>query len=291
MKKIFVLFLFLLTVRLHAEIDVPADFGLEDFLTGKELKMKHNFKNNILAVGNKLKFTGTSFEDVVLFGMNIDFNGYSRKDVYIAGDTVAVSGNIKGNLRIIARNLQMDNLVVEGNLNILSPEILISDSVRTNKTTKIWSRNIQMGGTHNILYIKTRHIVFTKNIDINSKLVVQSKEKPAIPLNVLDRCDFSYISPAPFGHGLLSSKFIKLYSFLSLCFPFILMIVFTPRILQETIEIIEKKPVWIFFTGLLLLIVVPIILIFLMITVIGAPLGLIFLTFYLSLLYLYQKAI
>lgn len=287
MKKI-LLFLFLFFLgHLYCEAEIPSGIGLEDFLTGKELKMEHSFKNNILAIGNKLQFTGTSFEDVVLFGINVEFNGFSKKDVYIVGDSVTVSGSIKGNLKIMARNLKMESLNVEGNINILSPQVFIYDNVSTSGITKIWSRDVEAGGKHSSLYIRAKNVIFTKNIDIKNKLVVMSKEKPALPLGTLKNCEFKYepLVPRP-AQTLLSTKFIKLYSFLSLCFPFILMVFITPRILQETIEIIEKKPVWIFFTGLLLLIIMPLVFILLMITVIGAPLGLIFLTFYISLLYI-----
>lgn len=289
MKKIIFSILYLLVSYscLQAKIEVPVDFSFEDFLTGKDLNLQHNFKNNILAIGNKLNFSGYCAEDVVLIGMAIDFSGSSTKDVYIVGDTVSISGNIKGNLRIIARNIEARSLLVEGNVNLVSPEITIHDDVKTKEITKIWSRSIQMGGQHNALYIKTRDIVFTKNIDINRRIVIQSKEKPAIPLGVLKHCDFIYQAPvARKAQFLFSTRFMKIYSFLSLCFPFIMMIIFTPKILQETIDIITKKPVWIFFTGILLLVITPLALIFLMITIIGAPLGLIFLTFYISLIYL-----
>ncbi|MCM8758942.1 MAG: hypothetical protein NC906_04125, partial [Candidatus Omnitrophica bacterium] len=257
------------------------------FFTGKKITLEHNFKNNILAIGNKLNFRGKSFEDVLLIGINVNFSGSSKKDVYIAGDTVYISGFINGNLKIFARNIEAKNLVVEGNTSFVSPEVLIHDDVKIKSLTKVWSRDAQIGGQYYMLYLKTKNVIFSKNIRIERKLIVQSKDEPAIPLNVLKSCEFTYQPPVfrP-AQILLSQKFMKLYSFLSLCFPFILMIVFTPRILQETIEIIEKKPIWTFFSGFVLLLLVPVILVFLMITIIGAPLGLIFLTFYISLLYL-----
>ncbi|MCM8821515.1 MAG: hypothetical protein NC831_01685 [Candidatus Omnitrophica bacterium] len=286
MKKILALLFLLFFSNLYADVET-ANFGIEDFFTGEELKMQHNLKNNILSIGNKLNFNGTSMEDVVLLGINVNFSGSSKKDVYIAGDSVSISGKINGNLRVIARSLEMRNLAVGGNVNIMAPEISILDDVKANHAAKIWSRNIQIGGAYDSLYIRTRNIIFSKNIDIKNKVFVQSKEKPAIPLKVLERCDFTYQPPVPRpAQVFFSSKFIKMYSFLGLCFPFVLMIIFTPRILNEIIDIIEKKPVRIFFTGILLLIAVPLILVFLMITLVGAPLGLIFLTFYVSLLYL-----
>ncbi|MCM8763969.1 MAG: hypothetical protein NC907_00825 [Candidatus Omnitrophica bacterium] len=286
MKKNLFSFLLLFVFQLYADT-ISSQLGIEDFLTGKELKMQHNFKNNILSIGNKLDFAGTSLEDVVLFGINVRFSGSSKKDVYIGGDTVVISGNINGNLRVIARNLEIRNLVVGGNLNIMAPEISIFDDVKANQVAKIWSRKIQIGGTYNSLYIRTKNVIFSKNIDVKNKLLVHCKEKPAIPLRVLSSCDFTYQPAVPRPAQIfLSSKFIRIYSFLGLCFPFVLMIIFTPRILREIIEGIEKKPVRIFFTGILLLLVIPLILVFLMITVVGAPLGLIFLTFYISLLYL-----
>jgi len=286
MKKIISLILFV-CFTFCGNIRAQVDFGSEDFLSGKNIKMQRNFLNNLIVIGSKLDFSGSSYEDIAMFGININFNGSSNKDVYIAGDTVKISGNIKGNLRVLARNLTIDKLRVNGSVNIVSPEIVMSDSVQCDKVSKIWSRNAQIGGHYRILHIKTKNIIFSKNIDIQDSLFVQSKEKPAIPLNVLKHCHFVYQPQLPQkSQFFLSSKFRKLYSFLSLCFPFLLMILLTPRVLNETIEIIEKNPAWIFFSGLLLLILTPVILILVMITVVGAPLGLIFFIMYLSLLYL-----
>lgn len=248
--------------------------------------MQRSFMNNMIAIGKNLEFSGTSYEDVILFGITINFNGISNKDVYIAGDTVRISGTIKGNLKVMARNLIVENCEIDGNVNIVSPEILMADSVRCKNSTKIWSRDIQMGGHYKTVHIKTRDIIFTKNIEIKD-LFVQSQTKPSLPINVLKHCNFKYEPPIPQKAQIFfSSKFRKLYSFLSLCFPFLLMTIITPRVLQETIEIIEKKPIWIFFSGILLLLITPLIMILLMVTVIGAPIGLILLTFYISLLYL-----
>ncbi|MGB9641703.1 MAG: hypothetical protein ACP5JO_00630 [Candidatus Ratteibacteria bacterium] len=286
MKKFLLIALFLCEFQVHAIADGAAHQGLEDFLSGKDLKMQRSFMNNMIAIGKNLEFSGTSYEDVILFGITINFKGTSDKDIYIAGDTVRMSGRIKGNLKVMARNLIVENCEVDGNVNILSPEILITDSVKCKNITKIWSRNIQMGGQYKTVYIKTRDVIFTKNIDVKD-LFVQSQMKPSLPINVLKHCNFTYEPPVPQKAQIFfSSKFRKIYSFLSLCFPFLLMTLITPRILQETIEMIEKKPVWIFFSGVLLLLITPLIMILLMITVIGAPVGLILLTFYISLLYL-----
>jgi len=266
--------------------DTPNTQGLEDFLSGRDLKMQRSFMNNMIATGKNLEFSGISYEDIFLFGITINFSGTSGKDVYITGDTVKISGKIRGNLKVMARNLIVENCEIDGNVNILSPEILMADSVKCKNTTKIWSRNVQMGGQYKTVNIKTRDIIFTKNIDVKN-LFVQSQTKPSLPVNMLKHCNFQYEPPVPQkAQVFFSSKFRKLYSFLSLCFPFLLMTIMTPKVLQETIEMIEKKPVWIFFSGILLLLIAPLILILLMVTVIGAPIGLILLTFYISLLYL-----
>ncbi len=289
MKNIFpITFSFLLALNICAVVSAQKNFAADDFFSGKKIVMKHNFMNNIFAVGSTVEFSGLSYEDVVILGINIRFSGASSfKDVYIAGDNVEISGNIKGNLRIVARQITIDHLTVEGNTNVVAPEIVIFDDVRFKKSMEIWSSDVQMGGWYSNLHIKTKSIIFSKNLFVDKKLVVQSTEKPAIPANVMKHCDFVYEPPI---HGkiqfFLSSKLRRLFSFLSLCFPFLLMFFITPRILQETIDIIEKRPVWIFLTGILLLILTPLILILLMLTVIGAPLGLIFFTFYLSFLYL-----
>ncbi|MCM8815773.1 MAG: hypothetical protein NC931_07360, partial [Candidatus Omnitrophica bacterium] len=168
MKNIFIFFSLFFIFLLRTDVK-PSDLGIGDFLTGDELKVQQNFKNTIFSVGNKLNFRGTCTEDVVLFGINVNFSGSSEKDVYIVADTVSVSGNVQGNLRVMARNLEVRNLVVGGNLHIFAPEILVFDSVKVNKIAKIWARNIQIGGSYGSLDIRTKNVIFSKNIDIKNK--------------------------------------------------------------------------------------------------------------------------
>ncbi len=288
MKKIIlIVFSLLLALNLYADVNTENKFAVDDFLSGKKIVMKRTFMNNVFAIGSIVDFSGLSYEDAIILGVSVKFNGTSYKDVYIAGDSVEISGNVKGNIRVIARQITINHLTVDGNASITAPEITISDDVEFKKLTKIWSNNIQMGGWYDNLHIKTKKIIFSKNLFVDRELVVQSKEKPQVPTDTLKHCNFTYKPPIQEKiQFFLSSKLRKLFSFLSLCFPFLLMFFMTPRILQETIDIIEKRPVWIFLTGILLLILTPLALVILMLTIIGAPLGLIFFTFYLSFLYI-----
>ncbi|HPP67018.1 MAG TPA: hypothetical protein PKX05_03785, partial [bacterium] len=158
MKKINLLIIFLLlftSVNLIADVNIQNVPTFDDFLSGKKIVMKRNFMNNIFAVGTIVNFSGLSYEDVAIFGISIRFNGVSYKDVYLAGDSIEISGTINGNLRVIARQVNLTHLNVKGNVNITAPEVAIDDTVRCEKTTKIWSSDIQMGGWYNELHIKT----------------------------------------------------------------------------------------------------------------------------------------
>jgi hypothetical protein len=61
---------------------------------------------------------------------------------------------------------------------------------------------------------------------------------------------------------------------------------FMPRLLGETVRMIEQHPGKMFATGVFALFLIPLILLIFMLTVVGAPLGVIFLVAYVSMVYL-----
>ncbi|MCL5408858.1 MAG: hypothetical protein M1135_02405 [Candidatus Omnitrophica bacterium] len=258
----------------------------QEFFSGRKVELKKHFLNTIFAVGNSINFTGNSNEDILLFGFNVKINGTMKKSVYILADQVYISGTIKGNLNVIAKEIHINRCTVIGSTSLISPSVNIGQNTYFKNITKIYANHAIIGGYYKTLLIKGKKINFLSNMHIKDNLYVQSAEKPYIPLSSVIRGKYHYKKFfLPKIENILSTKNRMIFSFLSLCVPFILMVFFMPNFLRDTVAIIDTSPVKVFFTGVFGIILTPIILFILMLTLIGAPLSFILLFFYFALIY------
>jgi hypothetical protein len=258
----------------------------QEFFSGRKIELRKHFLNTIFAAGNSINFTGNSKEDVFMLGFNVKINGKMKKSVYIVGDQVYISGIINNNLTVIAKELHINNCIIKGNVSIICPSVNIGQNSYFKSITKIYANHALIGGNYKTLIIKGKKIYFLPNTKIENNLYLQSAEKPNINLSSITKGKYYYKKFfTPKIEKIFSTKNRMIFSFLSLCVPFILMIFYAPNFLRDTAVVIENSPVKTFFMGLLSLIITPIILFILMLTVIGAPLSFIFLFFYFALIY------
>ena len=257
----------------------------QEFFSGRKIELKKHFLNTIFAVGNSINFTGKSSEDIILAAFNVKINGTMKKSIYVIGDQVYISGIIKNNLNVIAKEIHISGCTVLGSTSIISPSVNIGGRTHFKNITKIYTNHAVIGGDYKTLLIKGKKISFLPNVRIKNNLYVQSPEKPEMPLSSI-RGKYHYKKFFLFKIvNILSTKNRMIFSFLSLCVPFVLMVFFMPNFLRDTVAIIDTSPVKIFFTGILGIILTPVVLFILMLTLIGAPLSFILLFFYFALIY------
>jgi len=249
----------------------------------------HRFFNNALAVGRSVTFEGKSNEDLLFAGMGVNILGDSEKDLYALGDEVLCSGIIRGNCRIIGRAVRASGgMRVSGNANLVGPDVRVAKDVVFERSVKIWTNEAFLDGSYGSLYVRGKTITFSPGCRVSGNLVVESENRPVIPATMKVGGTLTFSRPLVSENRMkfFSLKYRKLFSFLGLCFPFILMMFFMPNLFFDTVEVIDRHPVGTFFTGLAGFLGIPVFLLLVMLTVVGAPLGLILITYYVSILYL-----
>jgi len=265
-----------------------AIIGAEAFSLFQTPQGVHRFFTNSIDFGRNVSFDGISREDLLFAGLRVIISGTGEQDLYAIGDEIISSATIRGNCRMVGRNIHIyRNAHCLGNTHLVSPQILIEENVTMEKDTRIWANEAMIAGKYDSLYIKAKKITFAPGCKVTGNLTIESEVLPDLvhSVNLGGKLIFSQPLVSENHVKTFLLKYRRVVSFFGLCVPFILMMFLMPNLLHDTVEVIQRRPFSTFFTGIAGFILIPIFLLLLMLTVVGAPLGLILVTYYLSFIY------
>jgi cytoskeletal protein CcmA (bactofilin family) len=307
-KKIFIFLFILISFNVSLFSASPTNF-----LNGKQVTIEagEEINRDFYAAGNDISILGTINGDVYLFGAQVQIEGTVNGDVVVMGGMVEVSGKITRNLKVlgghvslsgeVGRNLSVaggnvdltesakvngglygkggnfriaapikgdvevisgsftQSGVVEGNVDLVSGDVRLAPGAKIEGNFEYWSdRGVS---------ISRQAVISGKSYEkLSSKIFKDSTKK------VIDAVYVIY----------LISKYI---SFISLFILGLLAYYFFPKYMRKTEEILQKTPWMALVTGVLFLLVPPILMIILIISVVGIPIALILLALYFLSLY------
>lgn len=238
------------------------------------------------AAGDNVTLSGIVTGDAYLAGSNVTVDGEILGDLLVAGGTVTVSGNVAGDIRIAGGELNLQG-IVGGNITALGGTVKISDSAEVSGSLVIGAKDatilapIGRGITAGVgsLYLgesvsgdvnywSEQEIALGPDASVSGSL---TRHTP--PQTPYDQQKFSRAMSGMFGA----------FTFISLLGSFLLGAFFlklAPNFMVKVIKPISSRPWASLFTGFAFLILTPIATVFLLFTVIGAPLaGLVFLLY------------
>ncbi|MBR2586822.1 hypothetical protein IKE71_00390 [Candidatus Saccharibacteria bacterium] len=245
--------------QVESEESVPHSF----FLAGNSVASNDQIDGIHFVAGNLIDFTGSA-EYGAFAGNSLKVNGEIKKDLFIAGNAVEIGedaiigrdlyaaasavllkANLYGNAFVGADRVVLENVTIDGDLNLTASNIVIKGKSSVSGTLK-YNDNAVITGLENLSTGKTETYVGTSN-------EISSNES-------------------------LSTKFVFLLGRLLVTIVFVAIAgKFSKRLLDE----FKAKDSWKDLAlGLGLLLGVPLAAIFTMITFIGLPLGVIGLVFY-----------
>lgn len=107
------------------------------FVAGNDVNINGNYEYGFVA-GNIVDVRGKYQKDVFVFGNMVSFsNEFSvAKDMYLFGATVTLNGNIGRNLFVAADKLVLENVTINGDVNVSASSVTFGDNVLVNGTFK-----------------------------------------------------------------------------------------------------------------------------------------------------------
>lgn len=288
--------------------------GSSHFLSGKQVVVEsgEEINRDFYAAGNDITILGTINGDVFLFGAQVQIEGIVNGDVVLMGGKVDISGDIRQDLKILGGHVSLSGNIGR-NLSVAGGSVDLTESAKVNGG--LYGR----GGNFRVAApikgdIEVIAGSFTQSSSIQGNVDLISGDVRLTPDAKVEG-DFEYWSDRSVSiskkaiisgkiHKKLSSNFFKdstkqvidavyvIYvvskyiSFISLFILGLLAYYFFPKYMKRTDIVLQDTPWMALVTGVLFLLVPPILMVILVISVVGIPIALILLALYFLFLYI-----
>ena len=238
--------------NINSDLDVPNSLFLAGnevasndrvdgigFLAGNILNITGVYNYGFFA-GNSVKFSGTVDEDLFIAGnaVEIEEDASIGRDIFAAGNIVKIATNLSGNVFAGGNRLVLENVTINGDLSGEFDQIVVKGKSSISGTFK-----------HN----DDVEIVGLENLNFGSEKAFVSSSRES---------------------SFLTTAISKILSFAGTLILGIVLIVIFPKFAKTLLKEFKGKNVFKnVLIGLAILFFAPIALIFVMITVVGIPLG------------------
>ncbi len=274
--------------------------------------------NDYVGISESVVVSGTVNGDAYLTGGQIIVDGSVTGDVIALGGSITINGQIGGNVRAVGGQIII-GATIGRNISVAAGNVDVTQATAISGNALVAAGNTTISAPlPNNLKLAAGNATLTNTVggDVAGgvgKLSLTSKAIVEGDLTYLSEQEVQIAPPATVS-GLIQRKFPHEYenafydqdqvtsqvrqsvdqvfnkaraiAFLSSLLIGILFIRLLPNFTYQAIRNIEDRPWAVFLIGLVGLIITPIAFLFLLATVIGIPLALILLAYYLAILYL-----
>lgn len=260
------------------EVIILGEINGDCYLAGANVQVEGKINGDLIIAGGKVDIFGEVSQDIKVFGGDINLSGTVGKNVAVAGGAIDINESAKiggglyakGGTFLIAAPIIGDIELTAGKLTLSSPVSgnveALAGSIRLTSDAKIEG---------NLSYWSDRDISISKDAVIQGE-VLRMLQKGSVKNST--------------SKALAAAQVIywlgKYISFISLLILGILFYYFLPRYMEETSSILQKTPWLAFVTGVLALLLPPVLIIILVISIVGIHISLITLTLYFLCFYI-----
>lgn len=239
---------------------VSAPMPSDVVAAGREIDLRAPIAGDILAAGWRIELSAPAQDDVRLAGSEVIVNAPVAGDVTIAGGSVTLGrdARVSGRSWITGRSVRIDG-VIERELNVAAAEVVIDGEVREPVQVVAEKLDIRPGARllAAVTYRGTTEATIAKDAIVAGPFA------------------FTRIEPREArrerGWLAVSTFLFTMHLFLA----GLLVILFVPRTGPSVIATLRAEPLKSFLAGATLLITVPVAALFLIMTVLGLPIGLV----------------
>lgn len=302
-------FVLLLAAALFAVPFISFAFELkggEGVVIGKD----EVINDDVLVAGSNITVDGVINGDLKAAGANITINGEVNGDVMVAGGQVTLRGRIADDVIVVSGTMICDSEIGD-NVMMAGGNIMISDKAKI-------GRDLMVGGGNILLSSEVSRNVnlsggtVTVSSKIGGNLSTNTSEPPVLTSKSEVKGDFSYTAPKEAKidqdakisgkttftpseeveatrkakKSFFSNIGFKIFSTLSLILTGVVIVLLFPKQSRKIVDMINSKPGKSFGIGLVISLLMPALILLLVVTLLGIPLALITVAFYLCATYL-----
>ncbi len=262
------------------------------YVTANTLTIDGNVSGDLITAAQIITVNGRIEGDIIAIAQNITINGEVGGNIRVAGTTINLNGSVARNINafgtsivlgtasktgwdVYAAGMNLESRgVIEGGLSGYFTRALISGKVAKNINLKLSGNKLGEGLTISSEAIIGGDIVYTadKSASISEKATLGGKLQQKIPEN--NKNDFATVW-----------IWTMLYSIFAALAVGLILITLFKKITPKIISKIESKPMKVALPGLILMFALPPIALVLAFTLIGVPLALIIMVWWLVAIY------
>ncbi len=293
MKKIILSLFATSTLFISSALAVPEIISQNN--SDKEpITIEKNIPDDAYIAGEKITVNAKIDGDAIMAGMNVTLEKNVTEDALLLGHTITINGNIKDDIRVAAHNVTIngnvgDDIIAAGKNIIIKDSKIGGSVIATGKYVKVI--NITANEAINItaktiffdskvsglVSLNAQEITFGKNAHITGALTYSGNIKGVYSEDTLKNIVKGNITKNTSSYSdfslLENNKILIAGYLLSIIFFSFLLHIFTPKYFAKTVAHILSSPFSRFFSGLIWVLVVPVIGFILLLTVIGFPFG------------------
>lgn len=269
--------------------------------------------NDFFAAGEKVVVSGTVNNDAYIVGGNVIIDGQIKGDLLVAGGNVTISGIVNGNIRAAGGEINISG-VIDKNVTIAAGSARLDNSAQVLGNLVAASGNLDIyapvnGKAHigaaaltlanrvgGNLVAGVEDLTLTSNASILGDLNYWSENEGDISndASISGRVNYHKTAPKQVDSKGMSEFLTALrtgfniFNFLAATVLGSILILLFPNFMQRSADIISKKPWVTLFAGLVTLFITPFVIVLMLITLVGIPLGLFAIAAYFFIIYLSQ---
>lgn len=271
-------------------VSIPTGSTLNDdlYAFASNVNIAGRVTGDVVASGGELSLPGVVTQDATIAGGTINVAGRVGDDLRAAGGDINVSGSVADNALIAGGTIILSNTSrVSRDLQVTGGDLHLAGNIGRNLNASGGKVTIDgtVGGTARV---NAGQITIGPGAVIRGDLVYTSSKRANIAsgARILGRTIYQ---PTPARHRRAAPLFKFLFwllSFVALYLVGVVVIALAPRNAEHIADRAITAPWVSILVGFILIIVIPAVILALMLTLIGIPLGFILLTMYLITLYL-----
>jgi hypothetical protein len=241
-------------------VDITAPMPRDVVVAGRYVDIRQSVAGDILAAGWHVSLTATADDDVRMAGGTIMVNAPIKGDLTVAGGDVTVgeAAKIAGQSWISGQTIRVQG-VLERELHVAGQTVQLAGEIR--QPTEVVAERLEILSTARIL--APLHYKGTVEATIANGAIVNG---PII---------FDRIKPADVDQARALPIVSSIVFIVHLMLIGLLVLQVAPKAEQSVVEAMRGKPWQSLLIGFMMFLTVPIAAILLMISILGAPLGLI----------------
>lgn len=288
---------------------LPLSAEAATFKSGPSIYVGKNetIQDNFYVAGNTINIDGNIIGDLICAGGNVNINGKIEGDLICAAQSLTINGEVTGNVRAAGSAINLNNRVGKS-ANVFSGFTNISSNAQIGQDLVMGSGMVEVrgrvgrdlvGGVGNIVIAseigddvrlwvdqnvrnagRANPLIITREAKINDTLTYTSKQQAEIMQGATVNGEIKHMAPKEKdkGAGKAMAAFYGWWRLVSLFSALVVGLVLVSLWGEQIViitDVMLERPLPSFGWGLVILFLTPILLIFLMITLIGFPLALI----------------